>query len=100
MALISETERTGRVTTARNSMRLRKILNLQSQPDDPIQRPCKAFAPGTCVRPHRHLAVRKCELNELTPGPHRAVGDRDFGSWAPEKSTLQAKIFINWFGQA
>lgn len=36
------------------SPRRRKNLNLHESPDDPIQRLCNAFEPGTYVRPHRH----------------------------------------------
>ncbi len=36
------------------SPRQRKNLNLHETPDDPIQRLCNAFEPGTYVRPHRH----------------------------------------------
>src|SRR3989344_4324154 len=38
------------------SPRRRKNLNLHASPDDPIQRLCNAFEPGTYVRPHRHGA--------------------------------------------
>lgn len=36
------------------SPRRRKNFNLHTSPDDPIQRLCNAFEPGTYVRPHRH----------------------------------------------
>ena len=38
------------------SPRRRKNFNLHASPDDPIQRLCNAFEPGTYVRPHRHAA--------------------------------------------
>jgi mannose-6-phosphate isomerase-like protein (cupin superfamily) len=41
---------------ARASVRRRKNLNLHETLDDPIQRLCNAFEPGTYVRPHRHGA--------------------------------------------
>src|SRR5262245_28617352 len=34
--------------------RLRKNLNLHTDPQDPIQRFLNDFEPGTYVRPHRH----------------------------------------------
>ncbi len=36
--------------------RRRKNLNLHETLDDPIQRLCNAFEPGTYLRPHRHTA--------------------------------------------
>jgi len=39
---------------ARAGARRRKNLNLHETLDDPIQRLCNAFEPGTYVRPHRH----------------------------------------------
>lgn len=38
------------------SPRRRKNLNLHASADDPVQRLCNAFEPGTYVRPHRHAA--------------------------------------------
>jgi cupin fold WbuC family metalloprotein len=38
------------------SPRRRKNFNLHASSDDPIQRLCNAFEPGTYVRPHRHGA--------------------------------------------
>ncbi|MBI3570737.1 MAG: WbuC family cupin fold metalloprotein [Gammaproteobacteria bacterium] len=42
--------------------RRRKNFNLHASPDDPIQRLCNAFEPGTYVRPHRHTAGGVWEL--------------------------------------
>ncbi len=39
------------------SPRRRKNLNLHETLDDPIQRLCNAFEPGTYLRPHRHGGV-------------------------------------------
>ena len=39
---------------AKASVRLRANWNLHAGADDPIQRFCNAFRPGTYVRPHRH----------------------------------------------
>ncbi|MEK7261899.1 MAG: WbuC family cupin fold metalloprotein, partial [Pseudomonadota bacterium] len=44
------------------SPRRRKNFNLHASPDDPIQRLCNAFEPGTYVRPHRHAAGGVWEL--------------------------------------
>ncbi len=41
---------------AATSPRRRKNLNLHETLDDPIQRLCNAFEPGTYLRPHRHTA--------------------------------------------
>lgn len=48
---------------ANGSARLRANWNLHAGPDDPIQRFCNAFQPGTYVQPHRHPAgVWECAL--------------------------------------
>lgn len=44
------------------SARRRKNLNLHETLDDPIQRLCNAFEPGTYLRPHRHSAPGTWEL--------------------------------------
>ncbi len=44
------------------SPRRRKNLNLHETLDDPIQRLCNAFEPGTYLRPHRHSAPGTWEL--------------------------------------
>jgi len=41
---------------AATNPRRRKNFNLHASPNDPIQRLCNAFEPGTYVRPHRHGA--------------------------------------------
>ena len=56
---------------ARSSPRLRKNHNLHAQLDDPIQRLCNAFEPGTYVRPHRHPQPGRWELFTVIKG---AVG--------------------------
>ncbi len=48
--------------------RRRKNLNLHESPDDPIQRLCNAFEPGTYLRPHRHTAGGVWELFVLLTG--------------------------------
>lgn len=52
--------------------RRRKNLNLHETPDDPVQRLCNAFEPGTYLRPHRHTAGGVWELFALLAG-HAAV---------------------------
>ena len=47
---------------AATNPRRRKNFNLHASPDDPIQRLCNAFEPGTYVRPHRHAAGGVWEL--------------------------------------
>ncbi len=42
--------------------RLRLNHNCHASLDDPIQRLCNAFEPGTYVRPHRHLQEDRWEL--------------------------------------
>ncbi len=44
------------------SPRRRKNLNLHEALDDPIQRLCNAFEPGTYLRPHRHSVPGTWEL--------------------------------------
>ncbi|TAM47008.1 MAG: cupin fold metalloprotein, WbuC family [Gammaproteobacteria bacterium] len=50
------------------SPRRRKNLNLHETLDDPIQRLCNAFEPGTYLRPHRHTAGGVWELFALLTG--------------------------------
>ncbi len=44
------------------SPRRRKNFNLHPSPDDPVQRLCNAFEPGTYVQPHRHTQADRWEL--------------------------------------
>lgn len=50
------------------SPRRRRNLNLHETLDDPIQRLCNAFEPGTYLRPHRHSAPGVWELFTLLGG--------------------------------
>ncbi len=70
------------------SPRLRKNLNLHVSPDDPVQRLCNAFEPGTYVRPHRHGA----DVWELflVLGGHAAVLIFDNAGRVTERTELQA----------
>jgi cupin fold WbuC family metalloprotein len=45
---------------ARQSPRLRMNYNLHAELDDPVQRLCIDFEPGTYVRPHRHPQRWEC----------------------------------------
>jgi cupin fold WbuC family metalloprotein len=48
---------------AKASPRLRANWNLHAGPEDPVQRFCNAFRPGTYVRPHRHPdGIWECAL--------------------------------------
>lgn len=47
---------------ARRSQRLRHNHNLHPTLEDPVQRLCNAFEPGTYVRPHRHPQAERWEL--------------------------------------
>lgn len=58
--------------------RRRKNLNLHDTLDDPIQRLCNAFEPGTYVRPHRHDA-HVWELFALLGGRAAALSFDDAG---------------------
>ena len=53
---------------ARLSPRLRKNHNLHRSLDDPVQRLCNAFEPGTYVRPHRHTQTGRWELFVILHG--------------------------------
>lgn len=53
---------------ARAAPRRRKNYNLHEQLDDPIQRLCNAFEPGTYVRPHRHPQAGRWELFTVIRG--------------------------------
>lgn len=53
---------------ARSTPRRRKNFNLHEQLDDPIQRLCNAFEPGTYVRPHRHPQAGRWELFSVLRG--------------------------------
>ena len=44
------------------SVRRRKNLNLHATHEDPVQRLCNAFEPGTYVAPHRHPGQDPFEL--------------------------------------
>lgn len=70
------------------SSRRRKNFNLHASPDDPIQRLCNAFEPGTYVRPHRHGA----DVWELflILGGHAAVLIFDNAGRVTERTELQA----------
>ena len=60
--LITEQLLTDLSTEANLSSRLRKNHNLHPALDDPIQRLCNAFEPGTYVQPHRHTEAGRWEL--------------------------------------
>ncbi|MDH3638277.1 MAG: WbuC family cupin fold metalloprotein [Gammaproteobacteria bacterium] len=47
---------------AMRSRRLRRNRNLHVSLQDPVQRLCNAFEPGTYVRPHRHAQEERWEL--------------------------------------
>lgn len=70
------------------SPRRRKNFNLHASPDDPIQRLCNAFEPGTYVRPHRHGA----DVWELflILGGHAAVLIFDNAGHVTERTEVQA----------
>ncbi len=70
------------------SPRRRKNLNLHASPDDPIQRLCNAFEPGTYVRPHRDGAG-VWELF-LVLGGRAAVLIFDNAGRVTERTELQA----------
>lgn len=56
------------VDAAKASPRLRMNLNLHAALDEPIQRLCNAFEPGTYVRPHRHPEAERWELFVILQG--------------------------------
>lgn len=70
------------------SPRRRKNFNLHASPDDPIQRLCNAFEPGTYVRPHRH-GTDVWELF-LVLGGRAAVLIFDNAGCVTERTELQA----------
>ena len=70
------------------SPRRRKNFNLHASPDDPIQRLCNAFEPGTYVRPHRH-GIDVWELF-LVLGGRAAVLIFDNEGRVTERTELQA----------
>lgn len=98
------------------SPRRRKNFNLHASPDDPIQRLCNAFEPGTYVRPHRHGAgvwelflvigghavalAPNTVLFEVKPGPYRPTGENDFAAWAPKEDAPGAAAFVEWMAHA
>lgn len=70
------------------SPRRRKNFNLHASSDDPIQRLCNAFEPGTYVRPHRH-GTDVWELF-LVLGGRAAVLIFDNAGRVTERTELQA----------
>lgn len=68
MKSITDRELTALVDEAKLSTRLRKNLNLHPQLNDPIQRLCNAFEPGSYVRPHRHPEADRWELFVILKG--------------------------------
>ena len=72
------------------SPRRRKNFNLHASPDDPIQRLCNAFEPGTYVRPHRHAAGGVWELFLVLSGAAAVLTFDDNG-------TVTARTEL-WFG--
>lgn len=56
------------IDDAKSSQRLRKNLNIHAELDDPVQRLCNAFEPGTYVRPHRHPQLGRWELFVILKG--------------------------------
>ena len=71
------------------SPRLRKNLNLHETPDDPIQRLCNAFEPGTYLCPHRHSAPGTWELFIVLTG-HAAMLTFDDAGCVTARAELQA----------
>lgn len=69
--------------------RQRKNLNLHETPDDPIQRLCNAFEPGTYLRPHRH-GPGVWELFALLTG-HAVVLTFDDNGRVTERAELGAE---------
>jgi cupin fold WbuC family metalloprotein len=53
---------------AATNARRRKNLNLHASHDDPVQRMCNAFEPGTYVPPHRHPGRDPFELFVVLAG--------------------------------
>lgn len=62
LKIIDETLITRLSAQAAATPRKRLNHNLHPTLDDPIQRLCNAFEPGTYVRPHRHPQVGRWEL--------------------------------------
>lgn len=71
------------------SPRLRKNLNLHETLDDPIQRLCNAFEPGTYLRPHRHSAPGTWELFIVLTGRAAMLTFDDAGG-VTARAELQA----------
>ncbi|MDJ0955906.1 MAG: WbuC family cupin fold metalloprotein [Arenicellales bacterium] len=67
-------------TQASLSPRLRKNHNLHPSLDDPVQRLCNAFEPGTYVQPHRHTEVGRWELFVVLRGTAAVLIFDDQGS--------------------
>lgn len=72
------------------SPRRRMNLNLHASSDDPVQRLCNAFEPGTYVRPHRHAAGGVWELFLVLSGAAAVLTFDDNG-------TVTARTEL-WFG--
>lgn len=68
MKVISDTDLQDLIETARASPRKRKNHNLHPVLEDPVQRLCNAFEPGTYLRPHRHPEAGRWELFVMLKG--------------------------------
>lgn len=68
MKLIADRELQSLIDEAAASSRKRKNLNLHTVLEDPVQRLCNAFEPGTYIRPHRHPEAGKWELFVMLRG--------------------------------
>lgn len=80
MKLINEQDIQLLIADAGQSPRKRKNLNLHAQLEDPVQRLCNAFEPGTYIRPHRHPEAGRWELFVMLKGEAAILSFDDHGS--------------------
>lgn len=80
LRIIADAELAALSAGARDSVRLRKNLNIHPVLDDPVQRLFNAMEPGTYVRPHRHARDNGWELMLAVRGAFSVLTFDDFGT--------------------
>ncbi len=75
---------------AKVSPRGRMNFNLHSELDDPVQRLCNAFEPGSYIRPHRHADPETSEVFLMLRGSAVLLFFDDSGK-VSERAVLSAR---------
>jgi len=90
MKIIDDSDLQELIDSARASQRKRKNHNLHPLLEDPVQRLCNAFEPGTYIRPHRHPEAGKWELFVMLKGVAAVLLFDDSGR-VTQRITLSAQ---------